>query len=93
MLFYDLQTKARTMKNSVSVMLAKCVSFAVLVLLSSHALSAELQSIDFHSEPGGSLQVRMTFDAEPPTPDVYNIERPARISLDLPGVSLSLIHI
>lgn len=90
MLFYDLQTKARTMKNSVSVMLAKCVSFAVLVLLSSHALSAELQSIDFHSEPGGSLQVRMTFDAEPPTPDVYNIERPARISLDLPGVSSAL---
>lgn len=59
-------------------------------MLASFALAAELQDISFSSIPGGKFQIRMDFDQTPPEPTAYNIERPARIALDLPGVSSAL---
>lgn len=59
-------------------------------MLASVALAAELQDISFSSIPGGKFQIRMDFDQTPPEPTAYNIERPARIALDLPGVSSAL---
>ncbi len=59
-------------------------------LLTTLALAAELQDISFNSAPGGKFQIRMDFDQQPPEPAAYTIERPARIALDLPGVSSAL---
>ena len=45
-----------------------------------------LEEIEFSSLPGDRTEIRMHFDAIPPTPNGYTIAQPARIVLDLPGV-------
>ncbi len=57
-----------------------------LTFFSTLVSAAELQDIHFSSLPGGKFQIKMDFDAVPPEPTGYNIERPARIALDFPGV-------
>ncbi len=54
------------------------------------ASAVTLQDISFNSIPGGKFQIKMAFDDVPPEPSTYNIERPARIAMDLPGVSSAL---
>lgn len=53
-------------------------------------LSAQLNSVDYSSLPGDKIELRFGFDGTPPEPKGYNIEKPARIALDLEGVSSSL---
>lgn len=90
MLFYDFKDKARTMTNSFCVKLLRSIAVTVLGFAAMQLNAVELKAIDFHSEPGGTLQIKMDFDGTPPEPGAYSIERPARISLDLPGVSSGL---
>ena len=54
----------------------------------AHAVN--LNGIDFSALPGGKLELRMDFDGTPPQPKGYTIEQPARIALDLEGVSSQL---
>ena len=61
---------------------------AMLATTLVHA--ANLEAIDFASLPGDKTEIRMTFDGTPPQPSGYTIEQPARIVLDMPGVSSSL---
>lgn len=66
---------------------------AVSTLLISSLVAAaniNLQNVEFSSQPGGRFEVRLDFDAVPPEPKGYNIENPARIALDLTGVSSQL---
>lgn len=61
-------------------------------LLSGSVAYAEtvLKNIDFSSLPGDRVEIKMTFDGTPPTPSGYTIEQPARIALDLMGVTSAL---
>lgn len=45
-----------------------------------------LNEINFFQLPGERFEVRMSFDAPPPEPKGYTIEKPARIVLDFPDV-------
>jgi len=54
------------------------------------AWSATIEGIEFSSLPGDKTEIRMTFDGTPPQPTGYTIEQPARIVLDMPGVSSAL---
>jgi len=56
----------------------------------SAASAANLVDMRFTSLPGGSFEAQLMFDAPPPTPQGYTIEKPARISLDFPGVTSQL---
>ncbi|HEB27634.1 MAG TPA: type IV pilus secretin PilQ family protein [Porticoccus sp.] len=56
----------------------------------SFASGVNLTGVEFSSQPGGRFEVRLDFDGVPPEPKGYNIERPARIALDLVGVSSQL---
>ena len=49
-----------------------------------------VQDISFSSRPGNKFEIRLEFDGPPPSPKAYTIEKPARISLDFPGVSSAL---
>ncbi|WP_019528362.1 type IV pilus secretin PilQ [Dasania marina] len=61
------------------------------LLVSGVSLAAvNLTDIDFSSKQGGRFQVKLDFDGVPPEPKGYNIEKPARIALDFPGVSSQL---
>src|SRR5690606_11996770 len=55
-----------------------------------YADQARLTDIGFSALPGDRAEVRLTFDDTPPQPKGYTIEQPARIALDLPGVTSAL---
>ena len=65
--------------------------FAVLLpALSAFAAPVSMTDIGFNALPGGKFEIRMKFDGTPPSPQSYTIDKPARIAMDLPGVSSAL---
>lgn len=66
------------------------VSFVCLLALSTAAKAVELNSVDYSSLPGDRVELRFGFDGTPPEPKGYNIEKPARIALDLVNVNSAL---
>lgn len=59
-------------------------------LLSPSLLAADLQALDVAALPGDRVELKLTFDEPILAPRGYTIEQPARIALDLPGVSNKL---
>lgn len=73
------------------VQIRKTVFFIVAGLLcASNALALSLTDVSFASLPGDRTEVTLVFDGTPPQAEGYTIEKPARISLDLKGVSNAL---
>jgi len=75
------------------------LGFAVLALalacVSSPAALAQavanrLESVDVTTLPGQQVQLKLHTSGPAPQPLTFTIDKPARISLDLPGVSLAL---
>ena len=67
--------------------------FALLLLVRFSLACAEplqLQSLDFSTLPGDSLQVQLTLNGPAFSPRVFSTDNPPRIALDLPGVSNGL---
>ncbi len=63
--------------------------FSLLVLAgASHG--AQLKDVTFSALAGDATEIVLGFDAPPPQPKGYTIEKPARIALDLPGVNSAL---
>ena len=60
------------------------------VLFPSCLLAADLQTLDVAALPGDRVELKLTFDEPVLAPRGYTIEQPARIALDLPGVSSKL---
>ncbi|RMF17865.1 MAG: type IV pilus secretin PilQ [Gammaproteobacteria bacterium] len=60
------------------------------LMAAASAWATSLTGIDFAALPGDRTEIKLTFDSPPPTPRGYAIEQPARIALDLPGVSSAL---
>src|SRR5690606_23608195 len=56
-------------------------------LISPALLAANLQGLDVAALPGDRVELKLTFDEPIAAPRGYTIEQPARIALDLPGVS------
>ena len=84
-------TLAVTMTKCIKRVTAGVAVFFVFTsFLTASLFAAELQDISFNSVPGGKFQIKMEFDETPPEPAAYNIEKPARIALDLPGVQSAL---
>lgn len=52
--------------------------------------AANLQKIDVAALPGDKVELKLSFDEPVAAPRGYTIEQPARIALDLPGVSSEL---
>lgn len=72
----------------------RCLGTLVMALagwlVSTSAAAITMETIEFASLPGDKTEIRMTFDGTPPTPKGYTIESPARIALDLEGVTSGL---
>ena len=65
------------------------ILLSLLVSMASHA-AVMMEDIEFSTLPGDKIEIRMQFDGTPPSPTGYTIEQPARIALDLKGVSSGL---
>ena len=67
------------------------LSVALLAaLLSPAVLAANLQDLNVASLPGDRVELKLSFDEPATAPRGYTIEQPARIALDLPGISNKL---
>jgi type IV pilus assembly protein PilQ len=71
------------MKSSLSRI---CISVLVAVM-SPTLLAANLKTLDVAALPGDRVELKLSFDEPVAAPRGYTIEQPARIALDLPGVS------
>jgi len=63
---------------------------AVMLVVALPGWAATIDSVEFSSLPGDKTEIRLHFDGPPPEPTGYTIEQPARIVLDMPGVTSSL---
>ena len=74
--------------------ISKAAQVFVAVILASIAsvqsYASDLIDIKFTALPGDVTQMELIFDGKPPVPGGYTIEKPARISLDLPGANSKL---
>lgn len=72
-------------------LMAAALVFTALLTVSSLS-RADVQIIDtsFVSLPGNRIELRFDFDNPPPLPRSYMIENPARVVMDLPGVTNGL---
>jgi len=66
------------------------VAMLLTFVVAAPAWSASIEGIEFSSLPGDRTEIRLTFDGPPPQPKGYTIEQPARIVLDMPGVTSAL---
>ncbi|MGQ0383580.1 MAG: type IV pilus secretin PilQ [Gammaproteobacteria bacterium] len=72
---------------------AVCGAAAILALAWSQAAAAQaakLTAIEVQPMQGTTLQVRLRTDGVAPQPLTFTIDRPARLSVDLPDVALAL---
>lgn len=63
-----------------------CLTLLMLAGTPAMAATVLLKDTSFAALPGNSIEVRLDFDAPPPSPKVYAIESPPRVVLDLWGV-------
>lgn len=61
-----------------------------VALFAPSLLAANLKNIDVASLPGDKVELKLVFDEPVGAPRGYTIEQPARIALDLPGVTNQL---
>ena len=61
-----------------------------IALMSPMVLAANLKTLDVAALPGDRVELKLSFDGPPPQPKGYTTESPARIALDLPGVTNQL---
>jgi len=66
------------------------VSVIAFGLWSALASAVTLEDVSLSSLPGDRLEVTLSFDGQPPEPTGYTIDRPARIAVDLRGVTSAL---
>jgi type IV pilus assembly protein PilQ len=89
-------TKGSGVPSVMPLYLRRVIAFILITLaaaLRSTLCEAEgltLQSIDFSSLTGDNLQVVLTLNGPAAEPRVFHTENPARIALDLPGVTNGL---
>lgn len=75
-----------TMKTFIS-----CIGLSLIaVFLPASIMAANLQDLNVAALPGDRVELRLAFDEPVLAPRGYTIEQPARIALDLPGVSNKL---
>jgi type IV pilus assembly protein PilQ len=79
---------ARRVRACAAALLLACVpGYAALA---QDAAANRLESVDVKALPGQQVQLTFRTSGPAPQPLAFTIDRPARISLDLPGVALAL---
>ena len=68
----------------------KVLLLIFVTVSAAEAANTAVKNIEFSSLPNDLFEIHLTFDAVPPEPKGYTIEKPARIALDLVGVSSDL---
>lgn len=78
------------MKRNQNYMFAMTPVGALLALLASAVDAADLTAMNFNALGGDKVEIRLSLTEPVATPKAFTTDNPARISLDLPGVALTL---
>ena len=81
-------TLLRLRWNGLALLIA--LTSALCGLAQADEVANRLESIDVTTLPGQQVELRLHTTGQAPAPLAFTIDRPARISLDLPGVALGL---
>jgi type IV pilus assembly protein PilQ len=76
-----------------NVMLKQAIAVLAVSMLSTAGFAQEavrLKDVDFSALPGDRFEIRMEFSGQPPEPQGYTIDKPARLVLDFAGVESEL---
>ncbi len=79
----------KSLRNIAIFILALPMGFNALMARAEESPS-RLESIHVATLPGKQVELRLVTSSPPPTPLAFTVDRPARIAIDLPGVSLAL---
>lgn len=74
----------------VTTMVSKLCLGVFATMLASHAWALKLTGVESAALPGDAVEIKLTFDGAPPQPTGYTTDAPARIALDLEGVTNGL---
>ncbi len=80
-----LRGKARALGGVLAILAITWAGFA-----QAQDAAVRLTSVEVNAAQGQVLQVHLRTDGPAPTPLAFTIDRPARLSVDLPGVGLAL---
>ena len=83
---YEIVNWSRLMNSALSRVAISLISGFV----ASTAVAADLSGLDVAALPGDRVELKLQFDSPVVAPRGYTIEQPARIALDLPGVTNKL---
>jgi len=83
---YEIVNWSRLMNSALSRVAISLIS----VFIASNAVAAGLSGLDVAALPGDRVELKLQFDSPVVAPRGYTIEQPARIALDLPGVTNNL---
>lgn len=84
------QFKQTITSKQVSGMKTKFCLGLLVSLLATQAWAAKLMGVESAALPGDAVEIKLQFDGTPPSPTGYTTDSPARIALDLDGVSNGL---
>lgn len=84
------QFKQTITSKQVSGMKTKFCLGLLVSLLATQAWAAKLMGVESAALPGDAVEIKLQFDGAPPSPTGYTTDSPARIALDLDGVSNGL---
>jgi type IV pilus assembly protein PilQ len=86
----NINNLSATRDTKMNSSLSRLSVVLLAALLSPAVLAANLQDLNVASLPGDRVELKLSFDEPVTAPRGYTIEQPARIALDLPGVSNKL---
>lgn len=86
----EYQYRSAQRKPFMNTSLSRLGLSLLAVLISPALLAANLNNLDVASLPGDRVELKLAFDEPVAAPRGYTLDQPARIALDLPGVSNKL---
>jgi len=85
-----LNTTQQMTNKRVTAMRSKLCLGLLASMLASQAWALKLTGVESAALQGDAVEIKLVFDAAPPQPTGYTTDSPARIALDLEGVSNGL---
>lgn len=85
-----LNNTQKSTNERVTTMVSKLCLGVFATMLASHAWALKLTGVESAALPGDAVEIKLTFDGTPPQPTGYTTDAPARIALDLEGVTNGL---
>ncbi len=87
-----LASRSSRLKTRITALAQRSALTAVLGASALSASATDLQDVQFAALPGSQVEIQLNLSGPVPTPESFATESPARIAMDLPGVTSKLAN-